>query len=818
MLLMDLNWKWQMKRTDAAEWLEALVPGSVYNDLLRNGRMDDPFYRDNEHAALELVGYDYEYRRVFYADEGLLGHDRLLLRCEGLDTLAEIFVNGKGLAKTDNMHRSYEFDLKGLLKEGENSLHVIFRSPVRYIAEKQEERPLWGGELPGVPHIRKAHYMFGWDWGPKLPDMGIWKAVAIHGFDSASIDDVYITQLHEAGSVELDVRVRVDDWSGMQSEISLRIREPGGGELETRAVVSGPEEHVRIRIDKPRLWWPRGYGEQPLYGLEAVLSQGGRELDSRKFRLGLRQMTVAQKEDQWGRSFAIEVNGTEIFAMGANYVPEDNILARCGRERTRRLLEDCAAANFNFIRVWGGGYYPDDYFYDLCDEYGLVVWQDLMFACAAYELTEDFRENIRHEIRQNLQRLRHHASLGLWCGNNELEFAWESWSFPNKTPRLKADYIKQFEVLLPELVKEADPNTFYWPSSPSSGGSFDRPNDQDYGDMHYWDVWHGRKPFTDYRNYFPRFMSEFGLQSFPCLKTVETFTLPEDRNIFSYVMENHQKNASCNEKIVGYISQYFKFPRDFDALLYLSQLVQAEGIRYGVEHWRRNRGRCMGAAYWQLNDCWPVASWSGIDSCGRWKALHYAAKRFYAPVLASACEEGTSVSLHISNETPGAVSARLSWRLLDAGSRVVLHSERQVEIGAFSSRELEKLDFAETLDSEDKKRRHYLEYELADGGGVISSGTVLFVRPKHFGFVEPGLRTELRETEEAFILSIASSAFAKFVRLDFNAGEITFSDNFFDLSAGNAKEVEIAKSESTRGLSLNELKSGITATSLIDSY
>ncbi len=377
-----------------------------------------------------------------------------------------------------------------------------------------------------------------------------------------------------------------------------------------------------------------------LYTVRAELLNGTRVLDSWEKRIGLRTMEIKRQKDSWGESFEMCVNGVSIFAMGADYIPEDNLLPRVTAERTRRLLEDCKLANYNAIRVWGGGYYPDDWFYDACDELGLVVWQDFMFACAIYELTEEFEENIRREVIDNVRRLRHHASLGLWCGNNEMEWQVDDDVY-FATHKQKADYIRMYEYLIPKTLREHDPVTFYWPASPSSGGGFDEPNDPNRGDVHYWDVWHGDKPFTEYRKFFFRNASEFGFQSFPCLKTVESFTKPSDRNIFSYVMEKHQRNKSANGKIMNYMAQTFLYPTDFDTLLYASQLLQAEAVRYGVEHWRRNRGRCMGAIYWQVNDCWPVASWSSIDYYGRWKALHYMARRFYAPVLLSCEEEGT---------------------------------------------------------------------------------------------------------------------------------------------------------------------------------
>jgi len=821
MLVLDLNGKWRMKRAGTEEWIDALVPGSVYNDLMLQGKMPDPFYRDNEYEALDLSGFDYIYEREFTIDEGMLGHDSVVLLCEGLDTLCDVYINDTMVLSASNMHRIYETDIKDFLIAGCNRIRVYFHSPVRYCTEKQKEYPLINSNdaLPGISHLRKAHYMFGWDWGPKLPDMGIWRSISIRGYDFARIDDVYITQIHGDNEVTLNVRVRIRNWSGITSQIKASVTSPDNSVIAAASEARSDEEYIMIPIKNPRLWWPNNLGDQPLYNVRVDLYHGDRLLDACSYRIGLRTLVVKRERDQWGESFMFEVNGTAIFAMGANYIPEDNILARCSREKTEKLIKSCVKANYNLIRVWGGGYYPDDYFYDLCDEYGIIVWQDLMFSCGVYSFTDEFRENVTREVVDNMKRLRHHASLGIWCGNNEQELGWAEWGWSEKCPgKLKDDYINQFEKLLHEIAEEVDPNTFYWPSSPSSGGGFKDPNGESSGDMHYWAVWHDKLPFTAYRSVCPRFMSEFGMQSFPCLKTVESFTLPEDRNIFSYVMESHQKNGTGNEKILHYIAENFRYPKDFDSLLYVSQLIQAESMRYGVEHWRRNRGRCMGALYWQVNDCWPVASWSSIDYYGRWKAVHYAARRFFAPILVSACEDGTTVTLHISNETKEAVEGVLSWRLMDNCSRVIEKGEKRVTVEAFSSARYEELDLSGLLDSMDRKRNTYLEFNFTVNERIVSSGTVLFVKPKHFSFLDPEITTEVYEQADRYVIHVASKAFAKFVELRLDTMDPVFSDNCFDLSAGYRKEVYIMKEDLDKSLSPEQLAGQLTVRSIYDTY
>ena len=508
--------------------------------------------------------------------------------------------------------------------------------------------------------------------------------------------------------------------------------------------------------------------------------------------MGLRTLTVTRRKDQWGESFCHTVNGVDIFAMGADYIPEDNLLPRRSPERTLRLLSDAKLANMNAIRVWGGGYYPDDFFYDVCDELGLLVWQDFMFACAVYNLTEEFEANIRAEFVDNIRRLRHHASLALWCGNNEMEQFVDNGRWGTKPQA--ADYIKMYEYIIPKTLKREDPETFYWPSSPSSGGSFVAPQDPNVGDVHYWQVWHGLMPFTDYRNYFFRYVSEFGFQSFPCMETIESFTEPGDRNVFSYVMEKHQRNASANGRIASYLSQTYLYPNSFDAFVYASQLLQAQAIQYGVEHWRRNRGRCMGAIVWQLNDCWPVVSWASIDYFGRWKALHYYEKRFFAPILISCHEEGilsqnTNVNaepfdlkktarLNVSNETMRDFDGVARWALRRPDASVIREGSFDVHCPAQSAVWLEEQDFHD----EDTYGCYY-SYELEDRNGAhVGGGSVLFCAPKHFRFVDPQLALRVEGNE----IVVSAQAYARSVEIQCGADTV-LEDNFFDMNAGERR-------------------------------
>lgn len=787
MIRQSLDGAWRLVLD--GEILPAAVPGSYYADLLANGRLEDPFWRDNEADALARMEFDeIRYERAFEVSDELLACDAVLLRCEGLDTLARVFVNGAAVLEADNMHRTWEADVKGLLSRGENTISIAFSSPTRYIKAAYAADPADGttDAMVGFPLLRKAHCMFGWDWGPRLPDAGIWRPIGLVGVTSARIGGVYAEQTHEPGRVTLRVRTDVTCYSGAKPQVAVTLTAPDG------RVFTASGEDCALTVDDPALWWPNGYGGQPLYTLAVTASAGGQIADTWEKRIGLRTMTVHREKDASGESFCHRVNGVDVFAMGADYIPEDNILSRVNPARTRRLLEDAKAAHFNAIRVWGGGYYPDDFFYDACDELGLIVWQDFMFACAVYNLTDDFERSIRAEIADNVRRLRHHASLGLWCGNNEMEQFVAEGVWVSK-PLQKADYIKMYEYIIPQILTAEDPQTFYWPASPSSGGSFDLPNDETRGDVHYWAVWHGLLPFTDYRNHRFRYVSEFGFQSFPAMRTIESFTLPEDRNAFSYVMEKHQRNATANGRIVSYLSQMYLYPRDLDTLVYASQLLQAQAMQYGVEHWRRHRGECMGAIIWQLNDCWPVASWSSIDYFGRWKALHYYMKRFFAPVLLSCHEEGLlsqrasvndeapppalSARLNVSNETRAPFAGVVRWSLRSPDAHVLREDAVSVSVHPLSALWLEPVDCAD-IDAYGA----YLSYALESGGETVSRGSALFCPPKHFRFADPRLAARL----DGDGIIVTAAAYARSVELVCD-GDVVLEDNFFDMDAGTRR-------------------------------
>ena len=842
----NLQEGWRFAKANSNEWTPVSVPGTVLSGLLEAGKMQDPYYRENEYEARELLAKDYVFETDFCISEEQLNKKHCVLVCEGLDTLADVYVNEKLVGKADNMHRTWRFDCKDALQK-ENHLRIYFHSALTYIREheatpgKEITYEPTGGIL-GNQYIRKAHSMFGWDWGAQLPDIGIWRDLYLECYNAGRIEDVVIRQKHtwkerpqmgelsqeeyieaveQSDTVSLSVEVKPEQDTNLENtKVIVTLTDPKGVQLE-QIVLPTIKEAVcaEILVAQPKLWWCNGLGDQPLYKVQVSLVDNNQfVLDSKEYSIGLRELTVSTKKDEWGNEFAFVINGIHIFSMGADYIPEDCIYPWITKERIEALIRSSVKANYNMLRVWGGGYYPSDTFYDLCDQYGLIVWQDLMYACNVYDFTEEFENNIRQETVDNVRRLRHHASLGLWCGNNELESAWDHWGISEThSPLLKGDYIKQFEYVLPKVTKAEDQATFYWPSSPSSGGCLDNPDDHDRGDCHYWDVWHGMKPFSDYRSHYFRFCSEFGFQSFPERKTIDTFALPQDCNIFSPVMESHQKNGTANGKILYYISENFRYPKDFDSLVYVSQVLQGIAIKAGVDHWRANRGRCMGALYWQLNDNWPVASWASIDYFGRWKALHYMAARFFAPKAGYIYTEGTKAVISAANETLENQSLTVTVRIRDVELNVLFEETVETTVKAQSSIHVLERDFADVIGS--KKRRVFAEAVYTWQDGTTSTEAESFVPYKHMDLLQPQIETSVTEKDGTIEIQISADCFAPFVWLEIE-DDVIFSDNCFDLTSEETKTICIRKEDVLSGkvLSADNVRKTLKIRSLRDTY
>jgi beta-mannosidase len=802
----SLSGAWQFRQAGSEEWMAARVPGGVHTDLLAAGRIPDPFVADNEKRVQWVAESDWEYRRSFTCAPELLAEGHVFLVCDGLDTLATVTLNGQELGRTENMFRQYRWDVKALLRApgAANELHITFRSPLRVMAEKQALRPLPGPShaIPGGPYLRKAPCQFGWDWGPQLLPIGIWKDIRLEGYTSARLEDVHLRQGHAGNEVSvplggcaLEARVRVERWGEAPLAARLRVSAPDGQVMEqTVPVAAGGEATLRLPVGRPQLWWPAGYGEQPLYQVEVSLhegdSPGAGALDLRTYRMGLRTIELRQEEDEWGRSFAFVVNGVPIFAKGSNWIPADSFPTRITDEQLERLIRSAAETHQNMLRVWGGGFYEEERFYDLCDRYGILVWQDFIFACNMYPLNDDqFLENVRQEVIQNVRRLRHRASLALWCGNNEIEWLWDRWGWHRpEFEDMEVAYDAFFHHTLPAWCAAEDPDHAYWPSSPSSNVPFVDPNGQAQGDAHYWDVWHGRQPFTAYRDQYPRFMSEFGFQALPPLATISTYADEADWNMTSYIMEHHQKNASGNGLMVAQMTDTFRLPKDFPALVYLSLVLQAEGIRYGVEHWRRHMGRVAGTLYWQLNDCWPVASWSSLDYFGRWKALHYATRRFYAPLMLSTEDRPPQQIVHVTSDLRQPWEGTLRWSLETLGGEVLAAGREPAQAAPLASTQVCSLDFAARI-SDDNRRQVIFVAELWGAERRLALNVASFVPTKHLSLADPAVTADVRVEGDRVVIELESRSLARLLELSLQGADAVFSDNYFDLPAGRTVSV-----------------------------
>lgn len=821
----SLTGTWNLRCKETKLNITATVPGSVLSDLLANGKIEDPFWRTNEYKVRDLFENEYEYTREFQVDKDILEYSKCELVCEGLDTLASIFVNGKLIKNTDNMHRSFKINVKDVLKEGLNEIRIVFSSPLEYLRKAKEACPdeityFATGCMPGNNFLRKAHHMFGWDWGPQLPDAGIWRNIQIEAYSDARILDVDIEQIHEDSQVKLFLKTKTEWVDQAEYFVEHELVDPQGLSLDKKSLslAQNCDNQCVIIVKDPQIWWPNGYGEQPLYTLRTKIIKNNQMCDEKTVSIGLRTVTVSTQKDEWGNEFCFAVNGMKIFAMGADYIPEDSILPRVTFDTTQKLLKSCVKANFNCVRVWGGGYYPDDYFYDICDQYGLLVWQDLMFACNVYVMTPEFENNIIQEVAENVRRIKHHACLALWCGNNEMEEGWANWDrMKHHSHKLRSDYLKQFEFILPDLVKKEDPHTFYWKASPSSTGNFDDPNDENRGDVHYWDVWHSLVPFTAYREHFFRFCSEFGFQAFPTRKTIETFTLEEDLNIFSPVMESHQKNGTANGRIMFYLADYYRYPKNFDSMIYISQLLQSQAIKYGVEHWRRHRGRCMGAIYWQLNDCWPVASWSSIDYAGRWKALHYGAKKFFAPRLVTIEDEGTLLSFFAHNETLCDYEGMLTIYLKKHNHETIKKEQYPVNVAKLSVEPSYSHDFTAECD-EFGKENLLVYYTLEIANKIICADCVLFAKAKQISFKKPNYDVNISQNEKEWLITIKTDIFTHYVELDFKNHDVIFSDNYFNICTKDGVTVSIEKDQLPSDITEQQLKDELLIQSVAESY
>ncbi len=780
--------------------LTCSIPCDMYSVLFAHGLIGDPYYGVNEENLLDLSRQDCAFYSEFNLSDNELECEKIDLAFYSLDTICDIYFNGTPLDSVKNMHRMYEYDIKCLAKH-KNEIRLEFKSPVNYFEKMEKIHHLYmdGATVPGASHLRKALYMSGWDWAPKLPNMGILRKVEVRAYNTDKLEDTSIIQHHENGTVNLELSATTKHKA---SSVKIVC------ELDGQSVIleNGKGE---ITIKNPRLWWPNGYGEQNLYDVTFYLYEGDTLLDKITKTIGLRTLVLSRENDEYGQEFCFMVNGVKIFAMGANYVPIDSLPSRITRERLENLVSDCVFANFNCIRVWGGAFYPCDYFYELCDRYGLIIWQDFMVACANIWLTDDTEREFIAEATYNVKRIRHHASLGLLCGNNEMEEAVLNWECADgDDPQVRSDYLRLYEKILPSVCNEHAPYISYIPSSPTSGGGFDFPQDHTRGDVHFWDVWHGNCGFDEYRKHKFRFCSEYGFESLPSIKTIDAFCPLEERNLLSYTMESHQKCRHGNVKILNYVAEMYQLPKDLESAVYATQLNQATAIKYGVEHFRRCRGYTMGSVYWQLNDSWPVASWSSIDYYGRYKALHYFAKNFYQPVSLGLFNENGQITINVSNETMKDFGGYIKVGVMKNDFTPIYEAERSVLVGSLSSLDIDSFSSKDF----DGHRDAYFYAELYDKNDTLIARNIeLGTKPKHFKLLKPSIKIEASEADGGVYLSFTSDVLAKNVEVSFKSHDIILSDNYFDLSNSESYRV-FAKTS----LSASELLDDISIISVYD--
>jgi beta-mannosidase len=828
-LSLNDNWEFRQRLELPSEqetaWHPAQVPGVVHTDLLRNKLIPDPFYRSNESTLQWIENAGWEYRSTIQATTDALKRSHIELVFEGLDGPAEVYLNGERILVANNSFREWRLEVKARLKPGPNQLLVVFPSPIS-AARKIAAKDIWQQQTrtPEESYLRKPAYEYGWDWGPRFVLSGIWRPVKLDLWDEAKLVDVHVRQRDVSAAIaHLVVETEIESAKRMAATVAVDYEENGKKATVARDVeLNAGLNHVVLPLDitHPDLWYPTGYGRQSRYAFHARLKTGSHVEDEHTVRTGLRSVQLCRELDQWGRSFELVVNGIPVFGKGADVIPFDSFPTRVTTARYRRVLESAKAANMNMIRHWGGGYYETDEFYELCDELGIMIWQDFMFGNKWQPGTYDFKQNVEAEAEYQIKRLRDHPSIVLWCGNNETEVSWD-WH-RGYTDRLSADtarrmwqdYVALFSGTLARAVERYAPETPYWPSSPSADYE-DTTLDYQSGDAHNWNVWHGRVPFTDYEKSFARFVTEYGFQSFPEMLTIESFTTPEDRTgILTPVMLSHQKNNEGNSIIHDYLLKNYPEPKDFPSFLYVSQVLQAEGIKIGTEHLRRNRPRTMGALYWQLNDCWPVASWSSIDYYGRWKALQYYARRFFNDILVSPHQENGGVAVYVVSDRTTPVTGDLRLRVLTLDGNPVLENKQTVQVTPLSSKIQMQLPIEERLSAKGVDRASvFAVADLSVGGRVVSSNLMYLAPTVEIHLPPAALKTELSKTGDGYRLRVSSPVLSRSVYVSFNGIDADLSDNYFDILPGETVEIAIKTSAAE-----DKVRSGMQVISLVDAF
>lgn len=832
---LDAGWQFRIAPGDhhapahpgAERWRSATVPGSVQLDLLAHKLIPDPYWRDDE-AKVQWVGLsDWIYRTRFTMDPATLARKYVELVFDGLDTFADVYLNGHKLLSADNMFRRWRVPVKAWLHAGANTLEVHLYSPIERVQPWLLKQPYalpgefdsaFGDEPKGkqtANYVRKAAYQYGWDWGPRIVTEGIWQDVRLESWDTLRLADFHVAQKSvTAEAAKLAAQLDIEADEATRAHVTVRWRAPDGSSrsLDRDVTLKTGDNTIAVlfEIAHPERWWPVGYGKPNLYHFHVDVAVGGKRLASADRETGLRSVELRRRKDPWGKSFAFVVNGVPIFAKGANFIPMDSFPSRVTPARLRQMLESARDANMNMLRIWGGGYYLPDDFYAMADKLGLMIWQEFMFGGAIPPPDEAFRDNVRIEATQQVERLRDHPGIVLWCGNNEVETGWESWDdrkafkksiTPTQRNTIERGMRELFDHTLRDVVARHEPNVPYWPSSP--GTDYEGPvNVTDNGDYHYWNVWSGDAlPVTAYLDVTPRFMTEYGLQSMPVMRTIDAFTEPSDRSVDSKVVRAHQKymGGNGNQRLLKYVEREFGTLKGFAALDYLSQVMQAEGIQLAAEHLRASRPRSMGSLYWQLDDDWPGITWSSIDYFGRWKMLQYHARRFYAPLMIAALRNHGSTRVTLVSDLTAPATAKWRMRVIDFAGKVLQQYTSSTTLAPLASTRAARYTDAQLLEGADP-RTTCAVFELLDRGKVISSNLVFFDPPKRLKLPVPQIRAQLRPGRHGYALSLATDKLAREVWVSFGDLDARLSDNAFDLLPGQHVVLQVRSKASLAAL------------------
>jgi beta-mannosidase len=828
---LEIQGQWKFRQEKSDRQYPAEVPGCVHTDLMRNNIILDPFVGINEQSIQWVGEKNWIYETTFDVPAEVLKNNTVELVFEGLDTYAEVTLNDSLVLNANNMFRTWRVDCRNILHEFKNHLVIRFKNVFDETIPKYNTAPF---ELQACDnndqanvkiamYSRKAQFHYGWDWGPRLITCGIWRPIYLEAWSEFKIRDVHIQQKNVSVS-GADILSVVHILSQKEQNVTFVVSLDSINLLSKALHLNSGINRIELsgRLVNPELWWTKGLGAQKLYKYQLLLKDDSEHQDIYSAEIGIRSVEVIREKDSLGRSMTVLLNGIPVFIKGANYIPQDNFQNRVTKERYEHIVHSAAEVNMNMLRVWGGGIYEDDQFYELCDRYGVLVWQEMIFACAMYPGDKIFFENVRQEVIDNVIRIRNHACVAMYCGNNENEVGWNQWGWKEKLDEKTQQVFENsaeelFYKVIPAALHETDSTRYYHYTSPSAGFKNIAGSE---GDIHYWGVWHGKEPFEQYSYNLARFVSEYGFQSYPELSTIARYAQPEERMLHSNVILSHQRCMADerrdkeygNRLIQWYMDRWYRAPKNFESYIYISQVLQAEGVKVAMEAHRRAMPFCMGSLYWQIDDCWPVASWSSIDYYGRWKALHYAAKNSYAPILISPVIEEDFVKIYLVSDKPENINAVLEISVIDFDGKIVSNQSIPVYLRRNHSDIVATLSISRLV-SETDESRLVLLCRLSSGDMPLAENISYFKLPKDLDLEHPEIRSHITKTTTGFIVELTTNTLAKNIHLTCSDPESFFNDNYFDLIPGIPKTVTVKTQ-----IQQDEFERSLYIISLADSY